>query len=415
MTGLTNQHTVTHSNKSKGLERLIRSSHMRSASTEAFWRSFRRHSGVNDDGYQVTKFRTDPIVSGRLLHRLMAGAKRGTVGPMHYFGEGREEPLPRAGEHVILLDGNGRPRLIWRTRSVRVAPLSSVTDRHVWTDGDGGGDRNKWLEVIRHRFAVQARRHRFEMHDDIDTLFETLDVVWPLEVAERLELLIPLLERSFDARQRLDEQRDGLEAVLERVRTAIVTLGRNMSFQYANPAGEALLRRADGLVLKGRFVTALGATDARALAAAAMISCGVTAGEASPVGTPGQVVTIRRTGDLAPYRATMLALRRERAIRDLTPLAEILLFIDDPDTADIAAPADEALFRQAFQLTPAEARLATSLASGESLSGAAETYGITKNTVRAQLQAIFDKTEVRRQSDLVRLLQAARSLRISHS
>jgi DNA-binding CsgD family transcriptional regulator len=253
------------------------------------------------------------------------------------------------------------------------------------------------------------------MHDDIEALFETIDVVWPLEVAERLRLLIPLLERGFDTRQRLDEQRAGLEAVLERVRTAVFTLGGDMSLQYANPAGEALLRRADGLVLKGRFVTARWTTDARALTAAAMFPPGVRAGEASPVSAQGRVVTIRRTGNLAPYRATLLPLRRERAIHALTPLAEILLFIDDPDTADVATPADEALFRQAFRLTPAEARLAACLASGESLASAAETYGITRNTARAQLQAIFDKTEARRQSDLVRLLQAVRSLRVSHS
>jgi uncharacterized protein YhfF/DNA-binding CsgD family transcriptional regulator len=389
---------------------------MRSASTEAYWKSFQRHGGVNDDNYQVTRLKTEPAVARRLVEMVVAGAKRGLAGPMHYFGEGCEESVPTAGDHVMLLDHKNRPHLIWRTRSARVAPLSSVTDRHVWTDGEGRGDRNRWLAAIGQSFAAQARQYRFEMHDDIATLFETFDVVWPLEVANRLALLVPLLERSFDVRERLDEWVNGLEAVLNRVQTAIFTLGGDMSLQYANPAGEELLRRADGIVLKGRFVSALGATNARALElAAAACTLRETPRDAGTGYTAGRVVTIRRTGDLAAYRATVLPLRRDHAVGDAMPAAEILLFVDDPDAAGAAAPADEVLFRQSFRLTPAEARLAACLASGEALSAAAEMFGTTKNTVRVQLQAVFDKTEARRQSDLVRLLQAARSLRVSLS
>ena len=62
---------------------------------------------------------------------------------------------------------------------------------------------------------------------------------------------------------------------------------------------------------------------------------------------------------------------------------------------------------------PGEARLAAQLARDISLTEAADTFGVTRNTVRAQLRSIFDKTEARRQSDLVRLLHSACSLRIS--
>jgi DNA-binding CsgD family transcriptional regulator/uncharacterized protein YhfF len=388
-------------------------SRMRSASTEVFWKGFQQYTGLNDDRYQVTTLRTNPVTSKRLINMLLAGAKRGSAGPMHYFGEGRDEPLPMAGDHVILLN-KGKPLLIWRTRAALVAPLSSVTDRYVWTDGEGQGDRETWLRSLRRSFAIQAQQHHFEMHDDIETLFETLDVVWPLDVAKRLELVVPHLERSFEERQRLDEQRSGLAAVLERLQTAVFTLGGDMSLHYANRAAEVLLRRADGIVLKGRFVTARGAVEARTLAAAVAASASQQIGEASQAGGAGRLVMIRRAAELAPYRATVLRLRVNRAVHELTPRAEVLLFVDDPDTSTITL-SDEALFRQGFQLTPAEARLAASLASGGSLSSVAETFGISKNTVRAQLQAVFDKTDTRRQSDLVRLLQATRSLRVSQS
>jgi DNA-binding CsgD family transcriptional regulator len=57
-----------------------------------------------------------------------------------------------------------------------------------------------------------------------------------------------------------------------------------------------------------------------------------------------------------------------------------------------------------FRLSPAEARLALSLARGATLAEAANAYGISVATARAQLKAIFQKTGVRRQVGLVLLI-----------
>lgn len=59
--------------------------------------------------------------------------------------------------------------------------------------------------------------------------------------------------------------------------------------------------------------------------------------------------------------------------------------------------------------THAEGQLAHWLIQGLSLDEAAERIGVSKNTVRSQLRALFDKTETRRQAELVRLL-----LQLSH-
>ncbi|MDD3797575.1 MAG: helix-turn-helix transcriptional regulator [Novosphingobium sp.] len=59
---------------------------------------------------------------------------------------------------------------------------------------------------------------------------------------------------------------------------------------------------------------------------------------------------------------------------------------------------------QFFALSRAEARLAGLLADGLSLEDAAATLGVSRNTARSQLQAIFAKTGTNRQGDLVRLL-----------
>jgi DNA-binding CsgD family transcriptional regulator len=68
-----------------------------------------------------------------------------------------------------------------------------------------------------------------------------------------------------------------------------------------------------------------------------------------------------------------------------------------------AAPA-ESVLRQGLGLTTAEARLARVLASGHDLEEAVSLLGIRMPTARSQLQAIFGKTNTRRQAELMSLL-----------
>ncbi len=62
-----------------------------------------------------------------------------------------------------------------------------------------------------------------------------------------------------------------------------------------------------------------------------------------------------------------------------------------------------------FHLTASETRLAICLASGQSLREAARHIGVSYETVRTQLKAIFAKTNTRRQVELVLLLNKFRS------
>ena len=62
---------------------------------------------------------------------------------------------------------------------------------------------------------------------------------------------------------------------------------------------------------------------------------------------------------------------------------------------------DAALLTLVFDLTTAEARLAVALCDGCDLATAARNFGISRQTVRSQLKAVFAKTGVRRQAELV--------------
>jgi uncharacterized protein YhfF/DNA-binding CsgD family transcriptional regulator len=394
---------------------------MRSARSEAFWEEFRRHEGLNTAHYEETKFRTPAGVADRLLDQMLVGAKRVASGALHFFGEGGEEPLPQVGDYAVLVDRQKRPRLIWHTTGITVAPLSSVTDNFVWRDCTGNGDRVEWLRRVGASMAGQAREYGFEMHADIETVFETLEVVWPYDVAQRIRSVVPHLDRGIALLERLKEQQskaNGLEAILARIATAVLTVGPTMVLGFSNPAAEVLLRRGDGLLVRNGCLTARRQADQRRMVAAVSASCRsptIVASLSPPIGQPGtgSLVSICRDEDQPPYRVSIFPLWRDHTLRGLTSKAEAALFVDDPNDGTTPAPKD--LYSRAFQLTPAEARLAVYLSSGASLTEAADEFGVTHNTVRAQLRSIFDKTNTHRQGDLVRLLHTTSSLRIALS
>lgn len=72
---------------------------------------------------------------------------------------------------------------------------------------------------------------------------------------------------------------------------------------------------------------------------------------------------------------------------------------------------DWAMLHGLFDLTPAEARLAKHLASGETLNETAGRLGVSVTTLRTHLKSIFAKTGTSRQSELVSLLSDLSAIR----
>jgi DNA-binding CsgD family transcriptional regulator len=78
-----------------------------------------------------------------------------------------------------------------------------------------------------------------------------------------------------------------------------------------------------------------------------------------------------------------------------------LLTFYHPDSPPIV---DSDLLASAFDLTPAECRVACHIAEGRTPKEIAAKIGVQHDTVRKQLQAIYQKTATNRQVDLIRLL-----------
>lgn len=95
-----------------------------------------------------------------------------------------------------------------------------------------------------------------------------------------------------------------------------------------------------------------------------------------------------------------------RSVHDIFNSASAILVVT-PLEKD-SAPS-EAILQSLFDLTPAEARVARAIVSSQSISEFADSYGVSRETVRTQLKQVMLKTGVNRQAKLVSLLSGAKN------
>ena len=121
------------------------------------------------------------------------------------------------------------------------------------------------------------------------------------------------------------------------------------------------------------------------------------------LGTPGRggiaSFPIRHADGLAQLVAHLVPIRRTAHDIFANSLALLVL----TDLAAKRAP-EAALLRSLFDLTPAEARIAAGLAQGQSLEEIAASGGVSSETVRKQVQRVFEKTGCNRQAEVAALL-----------
>jgi uncharacterized protein YhfF len=154
----------------------------RTPEIEAFWAACRKAAGLKHDDYVVVRMGDGPELADELVELILAGRKRATASLARDY-EG-DEPLPKVGDHVVVVDGAGTPRCVWRTTEITVKPLIEVDDAFAWDEGEGDRSRAFWLDAHRRFFTRQAAREGFTMHDRIGTVFERFVVIWPPEAAD---------------------------------------------------------------------------------------------------------------------------------------------------------------------------------------------------------------------------------------
>ena len=155
----------------------------KTAATDDYWAGFVAAKGAIDRDYTVVAFGDGSEPWDELVELVLRGTKRATASLARDYAPGGEA-MPQVADLVVVVDSRGTPRCIWRTTEIVVKPLIDVDDAFAWDEGEGDRTRDSWLSDHRDYFAEQAAREGFGMSDEIQTVFERFEIVWPPEVAD---------------------------------------------------------------------------------------------------------------------------------------------------------------------------------------------------------------------------------------
>lgn len=155
----------------------------KTSATENYWTEFVAASGTEGNDYTVVVFGDGSKFWDQLVELVLQGTKRATASLARDYAPGGE-PMPQKGDFVVVIDSKGTPRCIWRTTEIVVKPLLAVDDAFAWDEGEGDRTRETWLANHRSYFSRQAAQEGFEMSDDIETVFERFEIVWPPQYSD---------------------------------------------------------------------------------------------------------------------------------------------------------------------------------------------------------------------------------------
>jgi DNA-binding CsgD family transcriptional regulator len=194
-----------------------------------------------------------------------------------------------------------------------------------------------------------------------------------------------------------------LAAVMHQAPTGLVVFDGTGRPVLINQKASAIFAACDGLTLiNGELCAASPIAQVElALGLAAMLQ--VARGQLVPA--PPTVVVARRDGR-QPYRVSFSALSPLGQGGGFPHGSSVVAVIHDERRA--TGPTGAALIRVTYGLTRAEVCLCEALLAGQSLAEAAMALKVSRNTAKTHLARVFDKTGVRSQIALLRLLTLGR-------
>ena len=219
----------------------------------------------------------------------------------------------------------------------------------------------------------------------------------------RLSELVPHFGRAMLVHHRLrraEMQAELATGAFDRVSVGVVLLDVDGDAILANREAVRIALRRDGFVFRDRGLAAESPTDSKRLRELIRQVGRSALLHETPKFVGGGAIRITRSPGQSDYHVVVMPLPRRCQPGDGSG-AVAVLFITDPDK--MQSPMDF-LFGDLYDLTDAESRLVCELMDGRGLTAAAESLGLSRNTVHSQLAAVFQKTGTRRQGELLRLL-----------
>ena len=224
------------------------------------------------------------------------------------------------------------------------------------------------------------------------------------ECRRKLELVVPHLRRAVLIGNVIDDHRTTATALNDTfmaLADAVFLVDRRARVVFSNAAAEALLR--DGNVVRGQL-SSLSAVDAKANR---LLQEAIATSETSENDFSAKGVAVPLSHpDSERWLAHVLPLTASTREEAGIPEAAAAVFVR---RASVESPTALEIVAKLYKLTDMEVRV---LQADVEIGGAplaADALGISETTVKTHLRNLFQKTDCRRQADLVKLVAGAAS------
>lgn len=217
------------------------------------------------------------------------------------------------------------------------------------------------------------------------------------DIADMVETITPHLRQAHLTQRALrtvTQMCATLTETLHLVASPVLIVDGAARLEFANHAAEAMLKAGDGLRLVRGIVTPSSREQVALFAEAlADLARGLDGRKA-----PSHSLAIWRPASERP-----LMLRFSPLPRSGGEGPRIAVFVDLAE--GLSRGVDQ--LQRSLRLTRAETRLLAGLVAGENLNALSEKHGVSVNTLRVQLNHLFQKTGTHRQAELVRFALTA--------
>lgn len=226
--------------------------------------------------------------------------------------------------------------------------------------------------------------------------------------AGKMNILLPHLSRALGVMFRLRDAEFKVAtsvATLDRLPNGVLLFNAERKVTFVNQAANRILEQEDGLRLRN---VAAGQDKAELIASGVdnqdVLNEAIREAISPDILSArhfARAVSIPRPSGKPPYTLNFSTLPASNEFGLGAQVPRAIAFLTD---SAMEIRLDGALLKSAYRLTDAEIRLAGQMVNGESVEEAAQSLGVSTNTIKTQLGQIYDKTNTRNRAKLVKLL-----------
>jgi uncharacterized protein YhfF len=150
------------------------------AALDAFWHAARTDlPGLHlPDNYQVRWIGLDRETTAQVLELIRVGDKTGTF-TLPWIAARTDQPVPRVGDAIILIDFDGTPALLIRLTDILDVLFGEITARHIAVDGTPVRDLAVWKPLHTRYWNSLLAPFAMTVTDDMPVWIEKFELLYP--------------------------------------------------------------------------------------------------------------------------------------------------------------------------------------------------------------------------------------------